>query len=120
MSKTTLTRVLFSVVSFAVAITALMFAASIVARTGLSNSVSLGAFAWIVPVVAGMAVGLHGWLLLSDARRSESDSQFASDEQGCPTCGRGVMKSWRLCPYCGSFIGSEDRQNAAGYAPVKR
>ena len=120
MSKTMLTRVLVSVVSFALAIAALMFAASIVARTGSAHSVSLGAFAWIVPVAAGMAVGLLGWLLLSDARRSESDSRFSADELGCPNCGRGVMRSWRLCPYCGAFIESEDPQSVAGYASVKR
>jgi len=119
-SKITLTRIVISIASLMLAIAALIFVASLVARTGPSQRISLGGFAWVIPVVAGVTVGLLGWLLLSDARRSEFDTRRASEEQGCPSCGRRVMRNWRLCPYCGSFIESEEPKSAAGYAPVER
>ena len=120
MSKITLTRVVVSIASFTLAIAALVFAASVVVRAGWSQPVSLSGFAWIVPVVAGITVGLLGWLVLSDAHRSEGSATPNASEQGCPACGRSVMRSWRLCPYCGSFIESEEPPTSAGYASAKR
>ena len=59
---------------------------------------------WALPLIAGGVVGVLAWTLLVDRThpRGETPKRL---EVACPTCGRPVLESWRLCPYCGAFTG---------------
>jgi hypothetical protein len=114
------TRVFISAIGGVLALVALVFVTVIVIRTGASHPIPLGGFAWIVPVVAGMTVGLLGWLLLGGVMRPEAAEPILSDETGCPACGRVVRDNWRLCPYCGAFIESDDTGVDSRYVAARR
>jgi hypothetical protein len=58
--------------------------------------------AWAIPLTVGAAVGLSAWMLLDGTTPDGPD--LVHSETVCPACGRTVLKDWRLCPHCGSFI----------------
>jgi ribosomal protein S27AE len=79
------------------AIAAALAVLLIAASTGSSGA--LGGDA-AIPLIAGGAVALLAWFLLSGATR-EGDSDAKRAMVRCPACGNEVLWDWRLCPYCG-------------------
>jgi hypothetical protein len=61
---------------------------------------------WVVPLVAGGAVGLFSWYLLSGAGSSEHRAAGRATV-GCAACGAEILDDWRLCPYCGAASGPQ-------------
>ena len=73
------------------------------AGAGFTLSSVAGAFGWILPIVAGVAVGGLAWSLHRGGRlRARSKPTLATAR--CDSCGSAMMESWRLCPYCGDLI----------------
>lgn len=80
--------------------------------TGLPGLVFDYLAGWAVPLSSVMVICGVGWLLLSQSPRAPHSS--GSDSIPCPSCGRTVMRDWRMCPYCGSAL--EPTPAAAGQA----
>ena len=59
---------------------------------------------WALPLVVGGVVGVLAWTFLVDRTHPYQETPKHL-EVACPTCGRPVLESWRLCPYCGAFTG---------------
>jgi hypothetical protein len=114
------TRAVISAAGGALALVFLGVVTFEIAQTGTSQPIQLGAFTWIVPVVAGLTVGILGWLLLSGLMGPDTPEPIVSEDLGCPSCGRSVRGSWRLCPYCGAFIECEDPGSHRRYASARR
>lgn len=70
--------------------------------TGLPGLVFDYLAGWTVPLSSVMVICGVGWLLLSQAPGKPSG--HASEPIQCSSCGRSVMRDWRMCPYCGSAL----------------
>ena len=68
---------------------------------GFSASAAGTALGWMIPVFAGVVVGIMAWLLLADSRAMDAPGPSLTDT--CSECGRPVASDWRLCPYCGAI-----------------
>jgi len=67
---------------------------------------------WAVPVVAGVAVGILSWFLLTGGPTAQEPEDDRATTIACTNCGNSVMEDWRLCPHCGSSrtsVGPSDR-----------
>lgn len=62
---------------------------------GLSAT-SAAAGVVVVALVAG-SIALR-------SRRVSGGKQRASDLRPCPSCDQNVLRSWRMCPYCGASL----------------
>jgi hypothetical protein len=72
---------------------------------GLAPLASLGIFEWVMPVILGASVGVIAWVMLGGIPREPKPPTHT--ELACPICGRPILASWRLCPYCGSLVQGE-------------
>ncbi len=81
------------------------------AAYGVGSTAPLGA-GWGPPLLAGGAVGVIAWLLLSGVNDRGIDDAGPALTR-CTLCGAEVLKDWRLCPYCG---GSSEREPGEGSA----
>ena len=68
--------------------------------TGVSSSGSSGPFV-VIPLLLLLAIAGVTWFLL--ARDTQPDADPVPYVE-CSTCGRSILREWRLCPYCGSRI----------------
>ncbi len=59
---------------------------------------------WGVPLLAGVVVGILSWLLLNESP-VDDESRALSGHTLCSACGSPILEDWRLCPYCGTFLG---------------
>ena len=57
---------------------------------------------WAVPLVAGAAVGVLSWFLLTGSPTAEGASDDYRVTVACAHCGNSVLEDWLLCPHCGS------------------
>ena len=57
---------------------------------------------WLVPLVAGGAVGGLSWLMLSGTNSGGATCDRPGEV--CPLCGSEVRGDWRMCPYCGGSL----------------
>ena len=71
----------------------------------LPRMIGIEAFQWAVPLTAGVFVGLSAWALLGDSAPTASGPSPAETE--CPSCGRMILRDWRLCPHCGAFVSTD-------------
>ena len=59
-------------------------------------------YGWIIPLVAGVVLGLVVMLLMNqDDAASEDSSEMRST--ACSACGEMIIDDWRLCPHCGQM-----------------
>lgn len=87
-------------------LTAVSIVAAVAAElddSGLGRLYDLGLLAWVVPVIAGAAVGALAWLVL-DGLPDEDDGESSSGFT-CRVCGHPMLDDWRMCPHCGAVIG---------------
>lgn len=69
------------------------------AGQGFTHCTAATGFGWLLPVLTGVLVaGASGVLL----RQERSESPAPPEDRRCETCGKPVLESWRMCPYCGS------------------
>jgi hypothetical protein len=58
--------------------------------------------AYVVPVIVLLsALGAAWYFLTRVARESSFDDAPRVD---CDSCGRTILREWRLCPYCGARV----------------
>jgi DNA-directed RNA polymerase subunit RPC12/RpoP len=55
----------------------------------------------VIPLVILLLIAGLTWFLLARDARPESDPEPYVE---CPSCGRSILREWRLCPFCGSRI----------------
>lgn len=104
-----------SVMKGATFVAALLAVAGIVAMLGADAEVArIGQTVplwWLVGIATAAIVGALAWVLM-DGRGGEQ--QPRETPRQCPWCGRGILRPWRMCPYCGGMIESDE----AGDEPV--
>jgi len=52
-----------------------------------------------IPVVVLLVIAGLTWFLLA---RDADEGSDAEPYVECPSCGRSILREWRLCPYCGA------------------
>jgi hypothetical protein len=80
------------------------------AETGFAGCTISARFGWIVPLVSAVVLGGAAWALRMQGR-IDQDDPGASGAVRCRACDREVLGQWRLCPYCGSMLGSAGAQS---------
>lgn len=106
---------------------ALAFAGILLALLVLINSdwgfigcTSFTPFGWIIPLVAGIVLGLVVMLLMENEEHDDEDPHSLRSTS-CMSCGRPVIAEWRLCPHCGAMRTCDvDLQTPAGLTPTVR
>jgi hypothetical protein len=84
------------------AVTALVaFGVLMSMRSGISMRAGQAPL-WAVPLVAGAAVGVLSWFLLSGVSTAEEPADDRRIAVACAHCGNTVLEDWRICPHCGS------------------
>lgn len=86
----------------------LLLLALLVGNADRGLSASTSAIGWTVPILSGVLIGGVAWVLLLRGPNHFDDSP-PPDTVPCASCGRIVMRDWKLCPYCGS-----NKEDAAG------
>lgn len=92
------------------AVLAVVFVVGLIA--GASAGCGLGSFigsfpvVWIVGLIAALVMGTLAWFLL-DAAEAPTGSRPA-EEHRCPGCNRAIFRQWRMCPYCGTMLDTDD------------
>lgn len=84
---------------------------------GLGAGMMGGGLAWmwmaLVPllVLAALVVGIV-WLAqqVSGSTTPPSTPAGGRDVTTCPQCGRHLRADWLACPYCGTVLGSDERE----------
>jgi ribosomal protein L32 len=55
----------------------------------------------LVPLALLLAIAGVTWFLLAKDAHAVSDPEPCTE---CGSCGRSILREWRLCPYCGSRV----------------
>ena len=100
MERSAQSRALVALASLAGAL--LLFGAAIAAVSLGTEVRILGVPAWMVPVLAGILLGLVV-LLLFDPPIDAPGSDVTIDAS-CAACGKQIIEVWRLCPHCGQLL----------------
>ena len=58
----------------------------------------------IVPILAGLVIGLALWFLSGMPPKHGGDAIGGKSKVSCSSCGDVVMTDWRLCPTCGNRL----------------
>lgn len=69
------------------------------AGEGFAHCTAATGFGWLLPVLTGLLVAAASGALL---RQDRSDPPGLPADRRCEECGKPVLESWRMCPYCGS------------------
>jgi len=105
-------RRLVAVLTIASALLALTWLVAAFDTGGSSDPVSASsALVLAVPVVVLLVIGGLTWFLLTRDVEADSDAESYVE---CPSCGRSILREWRLCPYCGARTQSAPRTGEAG------
>ncbi len=65
-------------------------------------------FGWLLLAFAVVILSVVTWLLLAQ-ERTTSDPPEGPVLADCVTCGREVIGTWRMCPYCGTVLDGSGR-----------
>ena len=91
-----------AVVAIASALLVLTWLVAAFDTSGSSDPVSVSsALVLAVPVVVLLVIAGLTWFLL----KRDGDADAGSDADSyveCASCGRSILREWRLCPYCGA------------------
>ncbi len=68
--------------------------------TGVSSAGPSGPLV-VIPLLLLLAIAGVTWFLLARDAQPDADPEPSVE---CPSCGRSILREWRLCPYCGSRI----------------
>ena len=102
MSRSHVTRVMLAVVG--ALLTAGTLALAFTGTLGKGKlSMTWAGIEWALPLVAGAAVGVLAWTFLVERAQPRQETPKRI-ELACPSCGRPILESWRLCPHCGALI----------------
>ena len=109
---------------------ALAFAGILLALLVLINSgwgfigcTGLTPFGWIIPLVAGIVLGLVVMLLMEHEEQNDQDGQSPARLRAttCASCNGPVIDEWRLCPHCGAMRTCDvEPQAPVGLTPTIR
>ena len=91
-----------AVVAIASALLVLAWLVAAFDTSGSGDPVSASsALVLAVPVVVLLVIAGLTWFLL----KRDGDADAGSDADSyveCASCGRSILREWRLCPYCGA------------------
>ena len=59
---------------------------------------------WIVPLVAGVVLGLVVVLLLDGEDLTDESKSRELKSSSCASCGSAIIDEWRMCPDCGELL----------------
>ena len=100
-----------AVVAIASALLVLAWLVAAFDTGGSSDPVSASsALVLAVPVVVLLVIGGLTWFLLTRDVEADGDAESYVE---CPSCGRSILREWRLCPYCGARAQSAPRTGEA-------
>jgi hypothetical protein len=115
MGETRGRRRLVAVVGITSALLALAWLVAAFDTGGSSDPVSASsALVLAVPVVVLLVIAGLTWFLL----KRDVDADAGSDADSyveCASCGRSILREWRLCPYCGARTQSVPRAGEAAH-----
>ncbi|MDO8963118.1 MAG: zinc ribbon domain-containing protein [Coriobacteriia bacterium] len=69
---------------------------------GASGAVAASPVGWTIPLASLFIIVGVTWLLLSQTPKDAH--RDSTDYAPCDSCGRSVLRDWRLCPYCGNLL----------------
>jgi hypothetical protein len=78
----------------------------------LGGATAASPFGWTVPLASLFVIVGVTWLLLSQTPKDPGTGPWLYAP--CPSCGRSVMRDWRLCPYCGEVLERQESEQATG------
>ena len=100
-----------AVVAIASALLVLAWLVAAFDTSGSSDPVSASsALVLAVPVVVLLVIAGLTWFLLTRDVEADGDAESYVE---CPSCGRSILREWRLCPYCGARTQSAPRTGEA-------
>lgn len=110
MDRKRLMRLLLAVggaIGIVVALLALLVAIN--AGLGFAGCTGTSPLGWTIPLVSGGLIGGVAWMLLLRAPNYSDESEVTARRSvPCPSCGKAVMRDWRLCPYCSDALPKSD------------
>jgi len=94
-------------IGIVVALLALLVAIN--AGLGFGGCTGTSPLGWTIPLVSGGLIGGVAWMLLLRAPNYSDESEVTARRSvPCPSCGKAVMRDWRLCPYCSDALPKSD------------
>ncbi len=75
------------------------------ARVGTCAAAAGG---WFIVLAAALIIAGAGWLLVRHGRSDSLGSNGSLEGHACPSCGRFVLDSWRICPHCGRSLDQDE------------
>lgn len=110
MPRITITRTVLTLSGLAAGAVLMAAILSLVnGESGFAFTTATGRFGWLVPLVAGLVIGLVSLSLLAERGPSGSDASPVWDSGAvCDACGSPVTEAWRLCPSCGHILNRDD------------
>ncbi|MDH4139138.1 MAG: hypothetical protein OEV43_01035 [Coriobacteriia bacterium] len=70
---------------------------------------ALARLEWIVPLVAGVVIGVVTYMLVDGGAEKDTEVHDAPASSECAVCGSPILDEWRLCPHCGSLLACDTR-----------
>lgn len=106
MSRPVMSRIVL--IAAAVAAAAVLLAAVLAlvnGDQGFAFCTATGRYGWIVPLVAGLAIGAVSLSLVDDRRAGHDESEGTLGSISvCSVCGGPVVEGSRMCPSCGRML----------------
>ncbi len=82
-------------------------------RKEIARAIGLSQLGWLGPVLI-LIVVLLLVAYLTRLSAVSAEEQFDAEQVRCTACGQEIAHDWKLCPFCGSFVGNirHPRDNA--------
>ncbi|RJQ54913.1 MAG: hypothetical protein C4521_03390 [Actinobacteria bacterium] len=79
-------------------------------KEGIARALGLSELGWVGPLLILLVICALV-IYLSRAGSLPKNEACSCEEARCIACGQEIIHDWRLCPYCGSLVGTIKHPN---------